>query len=292
MTDNDTSFLLKELNTLSYDGSIHLIYELLQKIHAYDRIAKILHEQNAQLRIRNAALEVSLLQVAKLFAIQTMAGQHQHRTLHEQYRKQEQQHHEAEEITASKALTIDEKEQSSIQYHNLLLSSPTSLTVTHFPTMTQRKRREESKAEGGLFSTVSLLPSRKRQQQDPITVILIAILVIIVIILVISISVSREHARDPQGILLTPSVASSSLSSSSFSVSQLVSPPQALRRNKKSNSASTHDDDERFVRRVRRKIVVVVHERDETEKEAAHKEDARDANHDRNGMPILRGPKR
>ena len=53
MTDNDTSFLLKELNTLSYDGSIHLIYELLQKIHAYDRIAKILHEQNAQLRIRN-----------------------------------------------------------------------------------------------------------------------------------------------------------------------------------------------------------------------------------------------
>ena len=131
MTDNDTSFLLKELNTLSYDGSIHLIYELLQKIHVYDRIAKILHEQNAQLRIRNAALEVSLLQVAKLFAIQTMAGQHQHRTLHEQYRKQEQQHHEAEEITASKALTIDEKEQSSIQYHNSFLSSLTSLTVTH-----------------------------------------------------------------------------------------------------------------------------------------------------------------
>ena len=273
MTDNDTSFLLKELNTLSIDDSVHLIYQLIQKIHAYDHIVKILHDQNTQLRIRNAALEVSLRQVANLFAIQTMAGQHQQRTQHEQHRKQEHQHHEAEEIAASK-------------------TSSTSLTVTHFPTMIQRKRREESKAKGGLFSTVSSSPSRKRPQHDPITDILIAILIIITIIIVISISLSREHSRDPRGIVLTPSIASSSLSSSSFSVSQSVSPPQGFRRHKKSNSANTHQDgDKRFVRRVRQKRVVVAHERDEIEKET-HKDDARDKNHDRNGMLMLRGPER
>lgn len=293
MTDNDTSFLLKELNTLSIDDSVHLIYQLIQKIHAYDHIVKILHDQNTQLRIRNAALEVSLRQVATLFAIQTMAGQHQQRTQHEQHRKQEQHHHAAEEeIATSKASTIDDGEQSSNQYHNSLLLSPTSLTVTHFPTMIQRKRREESKAKGGLFSTVSSSPSRKRPQHDPITDILIAILIIITIIIVISISLSREHSRDPRGIVLTPSIASSSLSSSSFSVSQSVSPPQGFRRHKKSNSANTHQDgDKRFVRRVRQKRVVVAHERDEIEKET-HKDDARDKNHDRNGMLMLRGPER